>query len=402
MKVKTSTRLSEVPPSAIRKLVPYAVAAKKRGVKVYHLNIGDPDIKTPEVMLNVLRNWNLNPIGYDQSQGDPELLTALVGYYQKIGFKFIKEENIQVTVGGSEAIDMAFFATCETGDEIIVFEPFFTTYNSFAVLNHVKLKPILTTAENGFHFPDKKVIEKSITKKTKAIFFNNPNNPTGAVYTKKEIDMLVDLAVKYNLFLICDEVYREFTYDDTRHISILEYAQKYPDKVIVLDSLSKRYSLCGARLGMLVSQNKEVMDGALRIAQARLSAGLVDQKMAAKLTDVSQNYLKEVNREYKRRRDVIYEGLSKIDGVLLKKPEGAFYAVVVLPIKDSEDFCQWLLTDFRDKNETVMLAPAAGFYNTPGLGKNEVRIAYVINIKDLKRSIEIIKKALRVYPGRTS
>lgn len=394
---KVSNRLLKVPASPIRKLVPYANEAKRQGVKVYHLNIGDPDIKTPEVMIKTIRNWSENPIPYAQSQGEMKLLDSLVCYYNKLGFNFINSANIQVTTGGSEAISMIFFATCEIGDEIIVFEPFYTNYNSYAAVNQIKFIPVKTEGKNGFHLPDRNIIEKKITRKTKAILICNPSNPTGTVYSKEEIDMLVDIAKRHNLFLISDEVYREFVYDSRKHISILNYMKKFPEKMILLDSLSKRYSLCGVRLGMIVSLNEEIMSGVLRIAQGRLSSGYIDQKIAEKLTEVPKKYFVDVHKEYQKRRDVLYQGLSKINGVYLEKPEGAFYAVVKLPISDSDNFCQWLLTKFRYKKETIMLAPAAGFYATPGLGKNEVRIAYVLNIKDLKQAIKILEKALEEY-----
>jgi aspartate aminotransferase len=400
--IKVSSRFSKVPASPIRKLVPYAIEAKKQGVKVLHLNIGDPDIKTPNVMVNVLKKWSGNPIPYAQSQGELKFLDSLTSYYHKLGFKFIKAANIQVTTGGSEAISMAFFATCEAGDEIIVFEPFYTNYNSYAAVNQIKLVPVRTYGENGFHLPDKKTIEEKITKKTKAILICNPSNPTGTVYTKEEVEILVDLAEKYNLFLISDEVYREFVYDGKKHVSILQYMKKLPQQTILLDSLSKRYSLCGARLGMMVSLNEEIISGSLRIAQGRLSSGYVDQKIAEKLTEVSNSYFKAVHKEYQKRRDVLYQGLKKIPGVFLEKPEGAFYTIVKLPVSDSENFCQWLLTKFRHNNTTVMLAPAAGFYATPGLGKNEVRIAYVLNTRDLQKAIEILEKALVEYSSLLS
>jgi len=396
-----SERLTAVPASPIRKLVPYAVAAKKEGVHVYHLNIGDPDIKTPEVMIDVLKTWKRNPISYSQSQGDPIFITALKTYYHRLGFSFLDEKHIQVTTGGSEAISMAIFAVANPGDEIIVFEPFYANYNSFAAVNGVTLVPILTTIENGFHVPDRKIIEEKITKNTKAILICTPNNPTGTVYSKNEMDMLVSIAKNHGLFLLSDEVYREFCYEGRKHISLLSYMKEIADYAIVLDSLSKRYSLCGARLGCMVSLNEEIMAGVLRIAQGRLSSGCIDQTMASKLTDVPTSYTEGVRREYQMRRDVLFDELSKIEGVILPpKPEGAFYAVVGLPVPDAEDFCTFLLTDFRDNNETVMLAPAAGFYASKGRGKNEVRIAYVLDISAIKRSIEIIKKALFQYKKR--
>lgn len=395
--IKVSDRLSKVPASPIRKLVPYAQEAKRHGVKILHLNIGDPDIKTPKVMINVLKKWTMNPIPYGQSQGEVKFLESLVYYYNKLGFNFIDTSHIQVTTGGSEAISMAFFATCEAGDEVIVFEPFYTNYNSYAAVNNIKLVPVRTYGATGFHLPERKLIEDKIGKKTKAILICNPSNPTGTVYSKKEMDTLVDLAKKYNLFLISDEVYREFVYDGKKHFSILNYMKEIPQQAILLDSLSKRYSLCGARLGMFVSLNKEVLAGILRVAQGRLSSGYIDQKIAEKLTEVPDSYFKKVHQEYQKRRDVLYHGLKKIKGVFLEKPEGAFYTIVKLPVTDADDFCQWLLTKFRYKNTTVMLAPAAGFYGTPGLGKNEVRIAYVINTYDLKKAIEILQRALIEY-----
>jgi len=396
-KTLVSKRLLNVPSSPIRKLVPYANEAKRQGVKIYHLNIGDPDIKTPDVMIDVLKKWTINPIGYGQSQGEPEFLKSLVSYYNRLGYSFINEKNIQVTTGGSEAISMVFFAVCEKGDEIVVFEPFYTNYNSYAAVNQIKLVPVKTEGKTGFHLPSQEEIEKKITKKTKAILICNPSNPTGTVYTKEEMNILVNIAKKYNLFLISDEVYREFIYDGRRHISILNYMKQNPQKMILLDSMSKRYSLCGVRLGMLISLNGEVTSGVLRIGQGRLSSGLVDQQIVAKLTEVPKSYYQAVHKEYQKRRDVLYEGLRKIPGVYLEKPEGAFYTIVKLPVTDSENFCEWLLTKFRHNNTTVMLAPAAGFYATPGLGKNEVRIAYVINTHDLERSIEILAKALVEY-----
>lgn len=396
-KIKVSNRLLKVPASPIRKLVPFANEAKKKGVKVYHLNIGDPDIKTPKVMIDVLRKWKDNPIRYGQSKGEPIFLEAVKSYYHKLGYKFIFTDDIQITLGGSEAISLSMFAVCEPGDEIIIFEPLYTNYNSYAVINDIKLIPIKTEGKTGFHLPPVKKIEEKITKKTKAILITNPNNPTGTVLTKDEMEMIVMIAKKYSLFIISDETYREFVYDNKKFVSLFDYMEEIPDKAIVLDSMSKRYSLCGARLGILVSKNKEVVDGVLRIAQGRLSAGLVDQYMGAKLTEVSKDYFQKVHREYQKRRDVLYNGLKKIKGVFLEKPEGAFYTIVKLPVDDAEDFCRWLLTDFRYKNETVMLAPASGFYASKGLGKNEVRIAYVLNVDDLQKSIEILRRALVKY-----
>ena len=395
--VNISGRLQRVLASPIRKLIPYANEAKRQGIKVYHLNIGDPDIKTPEVMIDVLKKWTINPIPYSQSHGDPSFLKSLVTYYNKLNYSFVENNHIQITIGGSEAISMAFFGICQPEEEIIVFEPYYTNYNSYAVINGVRLVPVLTRKETNFHLPEKKEIEKKINKKTKAILICNPGNPTGTVYTKEEMEMLIEICEKNNLFLISDEVYREFVYDGKKHISILNYMQKFPKQTILVDSLSKRYGLCGVRLGMLVSLNEELMAGTLRIAQGRLSAGFVDQTMAEKLSEVKDSYFTEVHKEYQTRRNVLYKGLKSIPGVYLERPEGAFYTIVKLPIKDSEDFCQWLLEKFSYKNETVMLAPAAGFYGTKGKGKNEVRIAYVLNCNDLEKAIEILRRALVEY-----
>jgi aspartate aminotransferase len=397
LKTKISDRLKKIPASPIRKLVPLADQAKKKGLEVLHLNIGNPDIKTPPEMVAVLKNWQINPIGYSQSQGEPVFLDALEFYYKKIGYSFIKKENIQVTSGGSEAISLVFFAIADPGDEILVFEPFYTNYESYAQINHVHLVPVTTYANNGFHLPKPEEIEKKITKKTKAILIANPNNPTGTVYTKCEIEMLVNLVNKHNLFLVSDEVYREFIYDQKKHDSILNYLEKNPQNLILIDSLSKRYSLCGARLGCLVSLNQEILAGVLKIAQGRLSVGLIDQIVGSNLVTVGSQYFRKVNKEYEERRNVLYQGLKKIPGIFLKKPEGAFYAVVKLPVKNAEDFCQWLLTDFSYKNKTVMLAPAAGFYLSKGLGEDEVRIAYVLNKEKIKIAIKILEEALKTY-----
>jgi len=345
-----SRRLSAVPASPIRKLVPFAEAAKKEGVKVYHFNIGDPDVLTPDVMIDVLHHWKRNPVGYANSHGEAPLLEAFRAYYHRLGYTFLETPNIQITTGGSEAISWAMFATCEVGDEIIVFEPFYSNYNSYAVVHGVKLVPVVTTSENGFHLPRQETIEKAIRDKTRAILICNPNNPTGTVYTKEEIEMLVALAKKHGLFLMSDEVYREYIYDGRMQTSLLSYMQEIPNQAIMLDSLSKRYSVCGIRIGALVSLNADIMSGVLRIGQGRLSVGLVDQAMAAELTHVPDEYMKDIHDEFEKRRDVLYEGMRTIPDVVIPKPEGAFYTIVVLPVDDAEKFCRWLLTDFRDHN----------------------------------------------------
>ncbi len=392
-----SQRIKDLPISAVRKLTPYATTAKKMGVKVYHLNIGDPDIKTPKVMLDVLKNWDIETIRYAQSQGEPELLKSLTSYYQNLGFKSIKEEDILITVGGSEGVVMSFFAVANPGDEILVFEPFYSNYSACAHFVGVKLVPISTSIENGFHLPKKEEIEKKITSKTKAILVCSPNNPTGTVYTRKEMQMLVSIAKDKGLFLISDEVYREFAFDGRKQVSALEFLKQIPNQIILLDSLSKRYSLCGGRVGILASLNKEIIQSTTKLAQSRLSAGLIDQLMAAKLTKVPKSYTNKVIKEYQKRRDVIYAGLSNIEGVFLAKPEGAFYTMVSLPVKSAEDFAIFLLTKFRLNNETVMLAPGAGFYATRNQGLNQVRIAYVLNVENLQKCIKIISEALKVY-----
>lgn len=395
--IKTSKRLKNIPSSPIRELVPYAIQAKQQGVKVYHLNIGDPDIKTPDVMIKAIRNWNTNPIGYENSQGNKKLINALVSYYHSCGYSILKPEHIQITIGGSEAIAMAFYAVADQNEEIIIFEPFFTAYNSFSKIHDIKLTPIITHGKNGYHLPNREMIEKVVAKKTRAIFICNPNNPTGTVYTKEEMDMLVGIAKKYNLYLISDEVYREFIYDGRKHISLLDYATEIPHQIIILDSMSKRTSLCGARIGMFVSLNKEIMSGVLHYAMARLSAGTIDQYIASKLAEVPQSYFNNVREEYKKRRDIAFSLLSSIKGVTVIKPEGAFYISIGLPIKDASHFCKWLLTDFRDHNETVMLAPLSGFYASKNAGKNEIRIAYVIEEKSLSRALELIRMGLKAY-----
>ncbi len=392
-----SQRLRDLPASPTRKLAPFAVAAQNRGVHVYHLNIGDSDLKTPDVMLQVLQQWTANPIAYSPSTGNPAFLKSLQTYYHQLGYHFVDKEHIQVTTGGSEAISMALFATCAYGDEVLVFEPFYGNYNTYAGVNGVTLVPVATTINNGFHLPDQEIIEAAITKKTRAILICTPNNPTGTIYNKEEMQMLVEIVKKHHLFLLSDEVYREFVYDKKQHVSLLDFINEIPEQAILLDSLSKRYSLCGARLGALISLNKDLMAGVLRIAQGRLSTGTIDQAMGARLVDVPDAYIEMVKQEYEDRRTIIFEGLSKIPGVTLPKPEGAFYVMAALPVLDSEHFCRWLLTDFSEHNETIMLAPGAGFYASKGSGKNEVRIAYVLNRKDLVRSVELLALALKRY-----
>ncbi len=396
MDAKVSSRLSSLPVSSVRKLTPYAVEAKKSGVKILHLNIGDPDIKTPDVMIDVLHNWSINPIRYAQSNGEPHFIKAMLEYYSKLGFTDLSEKEIIATVGGSEAVNLAFYSVASLGEEILVFEPYYSNYASCAHYTGINLVAVPAGKETNFHLPSKEEIEKKITGKTCAILYCSPGNPTGAVFTKEEVELLVEIAKEHNLFLISDEVYREYIFEG-EHTSLLSYIDQIPDKAILLDSLSKRYSLCGARLGVVVSKNEELIKGIIKLAQARLSGGLIDQEMASKMNEVPDSYIEDVRVEYKKRRDVLYKGLTAIEGVEMSIPEGAFYTMVTLPIENAEEFAIFLLEEFRIENETVMLAPGAGFYATPGVGVNQVRIAYVLNTDDLKRAINIIKLGLEEY-----
>lgn len=392
-----SKRINNLPVSSIRKLIPIADEAKKEGVEIYHLNMGQPDVKSPEVMISALQNWTQNPIAYAPSGGTPEYLEALRTYYHQLGFTFIETKHIIGTIAGSEAVNMAMFAACDPGDEILIFEPYYSSYQTSAQLWDITLIPVPTKIEEGFHLPDITEIESRITEKTKAILYSSPANPTGTVYRKDEIQLLIDIVKKHNLFLIADEVYREYTFVDRPHVSVLEFMQEIPEQAILIDSLSKRYNLCGARLGSLVTLNPDILKGSLKFAMSRLSGGLIDQHVGAQLTKVSNEYIKEIQTEYRNRRDTMYEGLSSIPGITVSLPEGAFYIMAELPVTDAEAFCVWLLKEFRDNNETVMMAPGYGFYKNPEDGKKMVRIAYVLEIPRLTRSLELLSKALRQY-----
>ena len=392
-----SKRMKELPISSIRKLIPLSDSAKQRGVKIYHLNMGQPDVQTPEVMIDALKNWKQNPISYAPSGGTQEYLQALETYYHDLGFLFVNTKNTIGTIAGSEAINMALFAVCDPGDEVLVFEPFYSSYQTSAQLWNIKLIPVETSLHDGFHLPPRAIIESAITEKTKAILYSNPGNPTGTVYTKEEILMLVDIVKKHNLFLLSDEVYREYTFVDRPHVSLLKFMQEIPEQAILIDSLSKRYNLCGARLGNLISLNEQVLSGSLKFAMSRLSGGIIDQYIGSKLVDVPAEYTKSMQAEYQNRRDVMFEGLQSIDGISVTKPEGAFYIMAELPVEDAEIFSIWLLESFHDNNETVMLAPGYGFYSDPKKGKKQVRIAYVLEESQLRRSIEILDMALREY-----
>ena len=393
-----SQRGLQMPASPIRKLVPYAEAAKKRGIKVYHLNIGQPDIKTPEVAINAIRSYNGKVIEYSHSAGNESYRKALAEKYCKNGIE-VDYNQILITMGGSEAILFSMFTCLNPGDEIIIPEPFYTNYNAFALTAGIVVKPITSTIENGFALPPISVFEKSITSKTKAIMICNPNNPTGYLYSKEELLQLRDLVIKYDLYLFSDEVYREFCYDGEQPFSVMNL-EGIDQKVIMVDSVSKRYSVCGVRIGALITRNKDIIDTALKFAQARLSPPSLGQIVGEASLQTPDTYFTEVYDEYIARRNFVIDELNKIPGVFAPKPKGAFYAIISLPIDDSDRFCQWLLEDFNYQNQTVMLAPASGFYATPGLGKTEVRIAYVLKIDDLRNAVKCLEQALLVYPGR--
>ena len=389
-----------MPESPIRKLVPFAEEAKKKGRKVYHLNIGQPDIETPEVALNAVRNYNHKVIEYSHSAGMLSLRERLTDYYKTVNID-ISPDQIIVGAGASEALLFAFQSIMDPDDEVIIPEPFYANYNGFATNAGIKVTPIVSDIETGFALPPMEAFEKAITGKTKAILVCNPNNPTGYLYSKEEMETLRDLVKKYDLYLIADEVYREFTYDGKTHYSAM-YLEGIDDNVILIDSVSKRYSACGVRIGWMVSRNKEVISTALKFAQARLSPPTFGQVAAEAAVDTPDAYFDAVIKEYIARRNAVVEGINNIEGAFCPNPSGAFYVVARLPIDDSDRFCRWLLEDFEFENQTVMLAPASGFYSTPGKGKDEVRISYVLKVEDLKSSVKVLAEALKVYPGRTN
>jgi aspartate aminotransferase len=393
-----SQRGLQMPASPIRKLVPFAEAAKKRGIKVYHLNIGQPDIKTPEVAIEAIRHYEGKVIEYSHSAGNESYRKALAANYRRQGIE-VDQDQILITTGGSEAILFAMYSCLNPGDEIIIPEPFYTNYNAFAQTAGVVVIPITSSIEDGFALPAISEFEKSITPKTKAIMVCNPNNPTGYLYSREELMQLRDLVVKHNLFLFADEVYREFCYDSADHFSVMKL-EGLDRNVVMIDSVSKRYSECGVRIGALITRNADILSSALKYAQARLSPPSLGQIVGEASLQTPVSYFTEVYTEYIARRDFVIEELNKIPGVFAPKPKGAFYAIISLPIDDSDRFCQWLLEDFNYENQTVMLAPASGFYATPGLGKTEVRIAYVLKIEDLRSAVKCLEEALLVYPGR--
>jgi len=384
--------------SPIRKLVPLAEQAKKKGLSVIHMNIGQPDVKTPKAFKQAINAFDVDVIAYSFSQGEPALLMAIADYYQKSGIAFAPED-ILVTNGGSEALIFAIYATCDAGDEILIPEPFYTNYNGFSKPANVQAVPITTKSEEAFCLPKKEEIESLITERTKAILFSNPGNPTGAVYTQEELMMLADIAKKHDLYLIADEVYREFVYDGLSFTSMASIPG-VEDRVVIVDSISKRFSACGARIGSLASKNQVLIASVLKLCQARLCVPTLEQVGAIELYKLGLDYFQEVKEEYDWRRNIVYEGVNQIAGAMCKKPRGAFYVVVDLPVEDADDFARWMLADFSYEGATLMVAPAAGFYATKGLGANQIRLAYVLEEDQLRRGLKVLEEALKAYPAR--
>ena len=396
---KTTTKALNMPSSPIRKLVPFAEQAKREGKTVYHLNIGQPDIETPEIVLNKMRGLNLSVVEYSHSAGFQSYREGLANYYDNLGIKLDSEKEIMITTGGSEALIFAFQCCFEPGDEIIIPEPFYANYNGFAVTGGLKIVPVTAKIEDGFSLPSIEEFKKCITPKTKGILICNPGNPTGYLYSKEELQSLKEIVLENDLFLFADEVYREFCYDGAQHFSALEL-EGLSENVVLIDSVSKRYSMCGARVGALISKNHELMQMALKFGQARLSPPTFGQIAAEAALKTPKSYFENVCSEYVERRNILVDGLNSIEGVICPKPMGAFYAIAKLPIDNSDRFCQWLLEDFSFNNETVMLAPATGFYSTEGAGQQEVRIAYVLEKESLKNAVKCIEEALNQYPGK--
>ena len=394
--LQISKRGIEMPASPIRKLVPFAEAAKKRGTKVYHLNIGQPDIETPKMVLDAVRHSDFKVLEYSHSAGNESYRKKLVGYYKSVGID-VNEKQIIITTGGSEAILFGFMACLDAGDEVIIPEPFYANYNGFAVEAGVSVVPITSHIENGFALPPIEAIEAKITPRTKAIVICNPNNPTGYLYSASEMEQLKNIILKHDLYLFSDEAYREFCYEGTQ-ISAL-HLTGVDEHVVIMDTISKRYSACGGRIGAFITKNQALLDATMKFAQARLSPPSFAQIAGEAAIDLPANYFDDTKAEYKSRRDLIVTRLNAMEGVFCPNPGGAFYAMAKLPIDDADKFCQWLLEDFAFENQTVMLAPATGFYGTPGLGKQEVRLAYVLNLEDINKSMDCLEAALKVYPG---
>ena len=394
--LQISKRGIEMPASPIRKLVPFAEAAKKRGTKVYHLNIGQPDIETPKMVLDAVRHSDFKVLEYSHSAGNESYRKKLVVYYKSVGID-VNEKQIIITTGGSEAILFGFMACLDAGDEVIIPEPFYANYNGFAVEAGVTVVPITSHIENGFALPPIEAIEAKITPRTKAIVICNPNNPTGYLYSAAEMEQLKSIILKHNLYLFSDEAYREFCYEGTQ-ISAM-HLTGVDDHVVIMDTISKRYSACGGRIGAFITKNQALLDATMKFAQARLSPPSFAQIAGEAAIDLPANYFDDTKAEYKSRRDLIVTRLNAMEGVFCPNPGGAFYAMAKLPIDDADKFCQWLLEDFAFENQTVMLAPATGFYGTPGLGKQEVRLAYVLNLEDINKAMDCLEAALKVYPG---
>jgi aspartate aminotransferase len=390
-----SRRGQNTPASPIRKLAPYAEKAKANGRKVYHLNIGQPDIPTPPEFYSAVKDFDENVLAYNPSNGIASFRQSLIKYYQRVGFKNIGDENIMVTTGGSEAVLFSMMAIASPGDEIIAFEPFYPNYNGFAHMAGVTIVPVSTQPETGYHLPSKGEIEEKITPLTRGILINTPNNPTGTILTKEEMMTIRDVALQHGLFVLSDEVYREFTFDG-QHTSIFDFPE-LDQQAVIMDSLSKRYSACGARLGCILSRNTDIMGTVLKFGQARLCPPTLEQIGAAAVVDSGDKYFSSMIQEYKKRRDTIYDALMQIPGVHCEKPEGAFYLMVTFPVDDIEDFARWVLADFHVNGETTMIAPGPGFYASNGKGKQEARIAYVLNSDDLKKAVNVLKEGLSAY-----
>ena len=395
--LEISQRGQAMPASPIRKLVPYAEAAKKRGTKVYHLNIGQPDIETPKMVLDAVRNSHFKVLEYSHSAGNESYRKKLVEYYKSVGIN-INSNQIIITTGGSEAIQFGFMTCLDAGDEVIIPEPFYANYNGFAVAAGVTVVPVTSHIENGFALPPIEEFEKKITPKTKAIVICNPNNPTGYLYTEGEMEQLRKMILKYNLYLFSDEAYREFCYEG-KQISAM-HLEGVDDNVILMDTISKRYSACGGRIGAFITKNQFVLDAAMKFAQARLSPPSFAQIAGEAAIDLPADYFDTTKAEYKSRRDLIVKRLNAMEGVFCPNPGGAFYAMAKLPIDDADIFCQWLLESFSFQDQTVMLAPATGFYGSPGLGRQEVRLAYVLNLNDINKAMDCLEEALKIYPGK--
>ena len=398
--MRTSKRSLAMQASPIRKLVPYANAAKKRGTKVYHLNIGQPDIETPKVFMEAVRAADIDVLAYADSNGWEPLRESIAAYYQRMGLPY-ETEDVIITNGGSEALQWALLIACDPGEEVLVPEPFYTNYRGFAAPYLVEISPITTYPENGFALPEKAVIESRITEKTRGILLSTPGNPAGVVYSAEEVRMVADIAREKDLYIIADEVYREFCYDGKEATSFGTMTDVL-DRIIIIDSVSKRFSACGARIGSLTSKNKEVMAAALKLGQARLCVPTLEMIGSKALYDLDPDYFAPIRARYEERRNILVDALQKMDGVLCETPGGAFYAVAKLPVDNAEKFAIWLLTDFELDGKTVMLAPVENFYQTPGMGVNEARVAYVLNTDDLKDAMLVLKAALEAYPGRTA